>query len=264
MNGGKGMSWSARLLIGLLLVIVGAGAAAWSLAHYPRAARMLGITPAQQQPQAFSIQDLRIVDGQVALTDLQKHQSRAIYDHIDLSISGYAPGKAFDLDLAAHLPGQGAQKVQLSGKAGPIPEGTLTTMPFDGTLKLDQVSISAAQKFLNTQALAGTDATINTDTGEIKDGAVAVRPAGSQGSVAGDGGIYWTVVAQSGAPELAVFAVGNLEIKAGAQAIQIFDTWGGVLSPTDYEKYVLPYTTRLINALLKAGQRWDPTYAQTR
>jgi hypothetical protein len=50
MNGGK-MSWSARLLIGLVLIIVGAGAAAWSLAHYPRAARMIGIMPAAQ-PQA--------------------------------------------------------------------------------------------------------------------------------------------------------------------------------------------------------------------
>lgn len=41
----------------------------------------------------------------------------------------------------------------------------------------------------------------------------------------------------------------NAQIKAGAQAIQIFDTWGGVLSPADYERYVLPYTTRLINGL---------------
>jgi uroporphyrinogen decarboxylase len=41
----------------------------------------------------------------------------------------------------------------------------------------------------------------------------------------------------------------NAQIKAGAQAIQIFDTWGGVLSPSDYVKYVLPYTTRLINGL---------------
>jgi len=41
----------------------------------------------------------------------------------------------------------------------------------------------------------------------------------------------------------------NAQIKAGAQAIQIFDTWGGILSPTDYEKYVLPYTTKLINGL---------------
>ena len=41
----------------------------------------------------------------------------------------------------------------------------------------------------------------------------------------------------------------NAQIKAGAQAIQIFDTWGGVLSPADYERYVLPFTTRLINGL---------------
>src|SRR5512137_1623155 len=33
----------------------------------------------------------------------------------------------------------------------------------------------------------------------------------------------------------------NAQVKAGAQAIQIFDTWGGIVSPTDYEKYVLPY-----------------------
>ena len=41
----------------------------------------------------------------------------------------------------------------------------------------------------------------------------------------------------------------NAQIKAGAQAIQIFDTWGGILSPVDYERYVLPYTTKLINGL---------------
>lgn len=41
----------------------------------------------------------------------------------------------------------------------------------------------------------------------------------------------------------------NAQIKAGAQAIQIFDTWGGILSPSDYVRYVLPYTTQLINGL---------------
>jgi hypothetical protein len=48
---GKPMSWSARLLVGLVLIIVGAAAAAWGLAHYPPAARVLGIAPAAQ-PQA--------------------------------------------------------------------------------------------------------------------------------------------------------------------------------------------------------------------
>ncbi len=41
----------------------------------------------------------------------------------------------------------------------------------------------------------------------------------------------------------------NAQIHAGAQAIQIFDTWGGILSPSDYEKSVLPYTARLISGL---------------
>jgi len=41
----------------------------------------------------------------------------------------------------------------------------------------------------------------------------------------------------------------NAQIAAGAQCIQIFDTWGGILSPADYERFVLPYTERLINGL---------------
>src|SRR5258705_148720 len=41
----KQMSWSARLLIGLVLIIVGAGAATWGLAHYQPAARFLGVAP---------------------------------------------------------------------------------------------------------------------------------------------------------------------------------------------------------------------------
>src|SRR5436190_12001862 len=51
MNDRTGLSWSAKLLIGLVLIIAGAGATAWGLAHYPKAARFLGITPAPQ-PQA--------------------------------------------------------------------------------------------------------------------------------------------------------------------------------------------------------------------
>ncbi|MDY0269894.1 uroporphyrinogen decarboxylase [Trichloromonas sp.] len=45
----------------------------------------------------------------------------------------------------------------------------------------------------------------------------------------------------------------NAQIAAGAQAIQIFDTWGGIVSPLDYEKYILSYTTKLINGLNRDG-----------
>jgi hypothetical protein len=53
MNGGtnrSGMSWTARLLIGLVLLLAGAATAVWSLAHYQPAARFLGVVqPSQTQ-----------------------------------------------------------------------------------------------------------------------------------------------------------------------------------------------------------------------
>ncbi len=36
------------------------------------------------------------------------------------------------------------------------------------------------------------------------------------------------------------------QAEAGAQALQVFDSWAGVLSPQDYREKVLPYTQRVI------------------
>jgi len=41
----------------------------------------------------------------------------------------------------------------------------------------------------------------------------------------------------------------NGQIAAGAQAVQLFDSWAGCLSPADYEKFVLPYTRAAIQAI---------------
>src|ERR1700690_377795 len=43
------------------------------------------------------------------------------------------------------------------------------------------------------------------------------------------------------------------QVRAGADAIQIFDSWVGCLSVEDYRKYVLPHTTELVKALQKTG-----------
>jgi len=39
------------------------------------------------------------------------------------------------------------------------------------------------------------------------------------------------------------------QIEAGCQAVQVFDSWVGCLSPSDYRRYVLPHTKALIDAL---------------
>ncbi len=44
----------------------------------------------------------------------------------------------------------------------------------------------------------------------------------------------------------------NSQIKAGAQAVQIFDSWVGCLSPFDYKEFILPHQKRLFKELDKS------------
>jgi uroporphyrinogen decarboxylase len=41
----------------------------------------------------------------------------------------------------------------------------------------------------------------------------------------------------------------NGQIAAGAQAVQLFDSWVGTLGPDDYRTFVLPYTRAVLRAL---------------
>jgi len=55
-----------------------------------------------------------------------------------------------------------------------------------------------------------------------------------------------------------VIAYLSAQIDAGAQVIQLFDSWVGYVAPRDYERYVLPYTTRVIEALTEHGRTAVP------
>jgi len=49
----------------------------------------------------------------------------------------------------------------------------------------------------------------------------------------------------------------NAQIAAGAQAVMLFDTWGGALGPREYREFSLAYMTRIIAGLTREqdGQR---------
>lgn len=43
------------------------------------------------------------------------------------------------------------------------------------------------------------------------------------------------------------------QVKAGAQAVQLFDSWAGQLSPDDYETFALPYARRIVEKVRPEG-----------
>ena len=57
----------------------------------------------------------------------------------------------------------------------------------------------------------------------------------------------------------------NAQITAGAQAVMLFDTWGGVLTPAQYEEFSLRYLAEVVDALTrKADGRRVPNIVFTK
>src|SRR2546430_11149480 len=112
----------------------------------------------------FSLSELAIQDGLVAITDLQRKQPRTVYDHIDGTLNDFAPEQPFALQVAARMPGAGNQEIRLQGKCGPIAQGDPSSTPFHGTLDLKGVGIAGLQHFLNNPALADSDGTLSGQT----------------------------------------------------------------------------------------------------
>lgn len=46
----------------------------------------------------------------------------------------------------------------------------------------------------------------------------------------------------------------NAQIAAGAQAVMIFDTWGGTLTPRDYKAFSLAYMQRIVDGLTREAE----------
>lgn len=46
----------------------------------------------------------------------------------------------------------------------------------------------------------------------------------------------------------------NAQIKAGAQSVMIFDTWGGVLTGRDYQQFSLYYMHKIVDGLLRENE----------
>jgi AsmA protein len=114
-----------------------------------------------QDKQQFSLGELAVQDGQVAVTDQQARKPRTVYDHINLTLTDFAPSTPFSVDASVHFPGQGAEEIRLQGRGGPLHQPDPAATPFHGTLDLKGVGIAGFQKFLQTPALNNTDGVLS-------------------------------------------------------------------------------------------------------
>jgi uroporphyrinogen decarboxylase len=57
----------------------------------------------------------------------------------------------------------------------------------------------------------------------------------------------WHALADKLADHFARYVAGK--VRAGADVIQVFDSWVGALSPSDYEEFVAPYSERILSAV---------------
>jgi uroporphyrinogen decarboxylase len=45
----------------------------------------------------------------------------------------------------------------------------------------------------------------------------------------------------------------QMQVDAGVDAVQLFDTWGGIMHPADYETLVLPVVRKIMSSLADSG-----------
>jgi hypothetical protein len=121
----KRRGWSARLLIGLVLILAGAAAATWALARYQPAAQFLGVVPAspppmltpkpvtlnpqpqqtapqQQQPAQSAAGDQRIAQLEARLAQVEYATQRAegSAGRADALVVAFAARRAIDRGVA--------------------------------------------------------------------------------------------------------------------------------------------------------------------
>jgi uroporphyrinogen decarboxylase len=181
------------------------------------------------------------------------------------------PVEAFDVDAAIvfadilpPLEGLGLELSYEKGE-GPRIHNPIRSAADVGALRTPEVRETVAYTLeavrLSKQALGGRIPLIGFSGAPFTLAAYAVEGGGSKEYRAVKLFMYrepeaWHALMGKLARLAADYLVAQIE--AGADAVQLFDSWAGVLAPNDYAEFVLPYTREVIAAVRERTPRPVP------
>lgn len=157
--------------------------------------------PAGSRDRKVALQQVEIVNGQVAITNQETGAPRAVFDHIDLKLRGFAPGEKYEVEMFMKLPGKGEQTVSLQGAGGPVEPGGVTQSDFDGRLALKGVSLARFLKFLSSDVSTSGEMALQ----------VRERVLSTRGSLALSSGGVITANLSAGPMEAGVTGSGQIQ-----------------------------------------------------
>jgi uncharacterized protein involved in outer membrane biogenesis len=186
---------------------------------------------------------LKIVDGQVAITDQHAKTPRTVYNHIDLTVTGFAPGKAFNLEAGVHFPGQGKELLAFRGTVGPLAAANAEATPIDGNVSLQEVSLAGLNSVdagaipPNTDASMSGNANIASANGAIAcKGTLTLTNAVVRGAK-----VNYPVDAQYDLtlkPVTDQISISSATVKMGPTAVSISGTLDSGVTPAQFNARV--------------------------
>jgi uncharacterized protein involved in outer membrane biogenesis len=102
---------------------------------------------------ALEIGELNIVNGTVTIVDERPGKRPTVLENVNLSLSGFAPGRPFDYKLGMSA---GKGSLETEGRAGPYSPGPPPSLPIQGQAKLQNIDLQAVAAALDMPGLAGT------------------------------------------------------------------------------------------------------------
>ena len=113
-----------------------------------------GASPGASVP-PLEIEEIRLKDGTITVDDFQKNLPRVTLDHISVTVTKFAPDRAFDWAVTVHPPGPESGEVRANGRGGPLAKQNLAASPVEGHAVFRNIALEALAPFTGQPGLAG-------------------------------------------------------------------------------------------------------------